>query len=455
MNELGLAKLRGVVRRRKVPIVAIAVGVIGVATGIILNIDPGFKAQAVIRIAEAQPAKEYVAPTVAEQMGERLKSLRLSVMARPIVSEAARQLDLFRHTKYSPDEVVDQIRARMDVKLEGEDTFLLTYADSTGERAQAIVNKVAELFMARHVEKRQQIASATVQTLQAEADALQPQLVEAERQVREFKLAHYGALPEQTEGNLRQLDQATMEINIQSTNLDTDLERRRQLLAAALSPLRHHEEVLAAQLYDSRTRYTDDNPEVQTIRAEYERVKTQRIADERDLYLKVRRANPELTALDGEIARTRAMLGGLRARQAEVRERVEETAKNAQQLAGLQVAYEALRDKVHLTISHLRDAQLAEGLERGLASLRFDLVEQAALPAHAASPNRPLLAAGALFLALAVGLGIGFALDAGDTSFRDEEQVRLYTPDIPVLAAVPRAPFHAGNGAQHMPKVEA
>ena len=72
-----------------------------------------------------------------------------------------------------------------------------------------------------------------------------PQLDEADKAVREFKIEHYGSLPEQQEGNLRTLDQTTMELNIQSTNLDMDQERRRALLAAALSPLRHHEETLA------------------------------------------------------------------------------------------------------------------------------------------------------------------------------------------------------------------
>src|SRR5689334_5649739 len=173
MSELGIAKVRGVSRRRKIPIIATMVGVLGVAAAIIYQVEPGYKASAVIRIAEVQPAKEYVAPTVAEQIGERLKSLRLAVMARPIVTQAARDLDLFKHEpKKRPDELVEDMRSRMDVKLEGEDTFLLTYVDSTPERAQAVVNRVAEIFMKQYVDHREQVASATTQALRAEVDAL-------------------------------------------------------------------------------------------------------------------------------------------------------------------------------------------------------------------------------------------------------------------------------------------
>jgi uncharacterized protein involved in exopolysaccharide biosynthesis len=455
MNELGLRKLRGVLRRRKVAVVATAIGVLGVGAAIVIQLEPGYRAQAVIRAAEAQPARDYVAPTVAEQMGERLRSLRLAVMARPLVEEAARELDIFRHfPKVRPDEVVEQIRSRMDVKLEGEDTFLLIYTDSDPDRAKALCNRVAELFMRAHVERRQKMASATTQALREETTMLAPQVEDAARAVQKFKLEHYGALPEQQEGNMRTLDQTTMELNIQSTNLDYDLERRRQLLQSAMSPLRHHEETLAGELYEARTRYTDDSAEVRRIRNEYERLKQARVEEERDLYQKVRRSNPELVALDGEIRRTRSIVDGLRARQKEVRARVEATAKNSQALALVQSAYDGLQAKYTATLAHLRDAELAENLERGLGPLRFDLVEAAAAPAHPLTPNRPLLAVGALLLALGLALGVGFALDAGDTSFRDPDQLRAFTPDIPILACVPRATFHSPDG-RTKPKAEA
>lgn len=444
MNELGIAKIRGVWRRRKVPIIATVVGVLGVAAALISQVAPGYKAEAVIRAAEVQPAKEYVAPTVAEQMGERLKSLRLAVMARPIVTEAARQLGLI-HDQDKADAVVDDIKSRMDVHVEGSDTFVLTYADPSPERAKAVVNKVAELFMHHHSEERQLAADATVKAFQKEVDTLKPQLVAADAAVRAYKAKHYGALPEQEEGNLRTLDQTTMEINIQSTNLDLNRERRRQLLAAAMSPLRHQEETLATQLYDARTQYTDDNPVVRRVKAEYDRVHGERLADEKALTAKVRHSNPELVALDGQIARTSAMLSGLRQRQKEVRQRVEATARNGQDLAALQTTYDSLKEKYSSTLSHLRDAELAAGLEKGLAQLRFDLVEGAALPQQAISPNRALLGVGALLLALALGMGIGFALDASDPAVREPEQLRDLASTTPILAVIPKVDLPRGS----------
>jgi uncharacterized protein involved in exopolysaccharide biosynthesis len=447
-SEVGIHKVRGVVRRRTLAVVATALGVGGVAAVLLWQIPPTYRAQAVIRVLEAQPAKEYVAPTVAEQIGERLKSLRLGVMARPVVADAAAQLDLFRLSPArTHEEVVDALRERMDVKVEGDDTFLLTYSDSDPERARALTNRVADLFMKQQVARREQIASATVDALRADVEAVRPEMDHAAQVVREVKLKHYGALPEQQEGNLRTLDETTMEINIQATNLDVELEHRRQLLASALSPLRHQEETLAGFLYEARTKYTDEHPEVERIRAEYEQVKRERINDERDLSQKLRAANPELAALEREIARSRALLGGLRGRQAEVRRRVDETAKNAEELAHITAAFEMLRDKYHGTSQRLRDAELALELERNLAGLRFDLVEGASLPHRAGAPDRPLLGFAAALLALSLGLGVGFLLDAQDHTVRGSADLTDLGPLPPILATVPRT--SAGKHSRH------
>ena len=182
----------------------------------------------------------------------------------------------------------------------------------------------------------------------------------------------------------------------------------------------------------------------------------QRVEDERGLNDKVRRNNPELMALEGEIGRTKAMLAGLRARQSDVRKRVDATARNGQALAELQSTYDGLKEKYSLTLSHIRDAELAQGLEKGLASLRFDLVEGASAPEHAMSPNRPLLGLGALLLAVALGLGVGFALDASDSSIRDPEQLRDLTVTTPILAVIPKIDLPKGSYLNtHGPKAEA
>ncbi len=436
-SEQGWARVVGVLRRRRLPIAAVAAAVLAVGALVVARLPSAYRASAVVRAVEAQPAKEYVAPTMMEPVGERLKTERLQVMARPILVATAQALDLPAKLHQPLDEVVDDMRARMEVKVEGEDTFLLSYEDRDPERARAVVDAVAARFMADQLQRRQEVAKATVAAIQGELTALRPQLDALEDKVRDFKLSHYGALPEQQESNLRALDQATMEVDIQSTNLDLENERRRQLLAAAMSPLRHQEDILETALHDAKTRYTPDHPEVKRIAAELQALHDQRLSDENELRGAMHKHNPELLALDGEIRKTESLIAGLRQRQADVRKRVDETAKNAQALARLSTDFEVVKTRYQAALGRLHEAELASGLEQGLRPYRYRLVEGAATPRIAVRPNRPLWALGVLAAAVALALALGFALDRRDRRIHEVVEAEALAPSGKVLACIP------------------
>jgi uncharacterized protein involved in exopolysaccharide biosynthesis len=436
ISEHGIHRIRGMLRRRRLSVAAAAAAVLVGSALFIGKTERVYRASAVLRALESQPAKEYVAPTMAEQVGERLKTLRLAVMARPILDAVVADLHLDRAYGKSAPEVVDEMRTRMEVKVEGEDTFLLTYEDSDAVRAREVVNQVVNRFIADQVERRNEVATATERALRDEVERLRPQLAQLEGKVRDFKLAHYGSLPEQQEENLRTLDQTTMEVNIQATNLDLEEEHRRQLLLSAMSPMRHQEDQLATQLHEALTKYTPDHPEVHSIQSELSRVREARLVDERRLRANAG-ADPELVALDGQISRSRAQVHALRSRQAEVRSRLADTAKNGQALMALTTDLDAVRAKYQGAIGKLHEAELAVKLEQGLRGLRYDTVEGAAQPMHPVRPNRPLMALGALALAALLGLGVGFAKDFADTSIHTPDELAALGHPVDVLACVP------------------
>jgi uncharacterized protein involved in exopolysaccharide biosynthesis len=436
ITEQGYARLRGVLRRRRLPIVAVSLATLAIAVVVIGRLEPRFRAQAVVRALEAQPSKEYVAPSVGEPYGERLKTLRLELLSRPLLARIADEQGLVTAGK-TRDQVIDGMRAHLEVKVEGEDTFLVTYEDRDPAHAQSVVNRLAALFMDEQVERREAMASATERSLSEEAKQLGPEVTRLEKEIRDFKLKHYGSLPEQQEQNLRLLDQTTMEINIQSTNLDMENQRRRELIAASMSPLRHQEDLLATSLHEARTQYTEEHPEVRRISAELDRTRKARIDEERQLRHTARLHSPELLSLESEIDRTTSMLSALRKRQDEVRSRVSATAKNGQDLAGLQADYDTVHGKHQAVVGRLREAELATRLEHGLAGLRYSLVEGAVLPTSPVHPNRPLLGLGAILLALALGLGVGFALDRADSRIYAPSELAALGRPLELLACVP------------------
>ena len=451
ITEQGFARVRGVLRRRRLPIVAVAVVSLAAAVVVIGKLQPRYRAAAVVRALEAQPAREYVTPTVAEPLGERLKTLRLGLLARPLLGEVGDELGMTQGK--NRDQVVDGMRSRLEVKVEGEDTFLITYEDSDPARAQQVVNGVARRFMDRQVAYRRDLANATTKALADEVERLRPAVEKSEKALRDFKLAHYGSLPEQQEQNLRMLDQTTVEVNIQETNLDLGNEHRRQLIIGSFSPMRHQEEVLLTQLHEVRTKYVADHPEVRRVEKEYSATKAARIEEERTLRAQARAHNPELVSLEGELQRTQAILAGLRSRQEELRRRVNDTAKNGQVVAALQADYDAIHGKQQNVISRLRDAELSSGLERGLANLRYDLVESASLPSSSVFPNRPLLGMVALLLCLGLSLSVGFALDRADSKIYSPAELVTLDRPIEVLACIPD--IEGGERRSNRPRPQA
>ncbi len=410
-SERGYARIRGVVHRHRRPVLLVVGCAAVLGELVVWLLPPTYRASAVVRAVEAQPAKDYVAPSVLEPLGERIKSLRIAAMARPILTQVAKELDLPTALRRPLEEVVEAMRSQMEVKLEGEDTFLLTYEDPDRNRAHTVLDRVANRFIQRQIEQRTALAETAVRAIANEVDRIRPLFEGSEQTLREFRQLRYGALPEQQESNLRALDQATLEVNIQATNWNYEQERRRQLLSAALSPLRHQEDLLETEFHTARTRYTPAHTEVQRIVLELDRVRTQRQHDEAQLRAQLHQSSPELAAIESEIRRTESTIAALRTRQKQVRGRVEATAANGEVLAHLNTEHEVLHHRLQTALGRLHESQLALGVERAFADQRYALIEGSSVPLRPVRPNRPLFALLALVAALVLGISVGFGLD--------------------------------------------
>jgi capsular polysaccharide biosynthesis protein len=82
------------------------------------------------------------------------------------------------------------------------------------------------------------------------------------------------------------------------------------------------------------------------------------------------------------------------------------------------------------------EAQRATDLEKKQEGEQFRVLDPANLPERPSFPNRPLFAAGGLGGGLALGLGITFLLELGNSSMRSERDVE-FALRLPVLAMVP------------------
>src|SRR4029079_570284 len=91
-------------------------------------------------------------------------------------------------------------RTQSDPEL---DAFDIVYLDRTGERAQRVAEKLAQVFVEEHSRSREVQAEGTTEFLGAQQRAAQDRIADLEKRLRASKELHMGKLPEQTLANLQ------------------------------------------------------------------------------------------------------------------------------------------------------------------------------------------------------------------------------------------------------------
>jgi protein tyrosine kinase modulator len=439
-RELGMARLIGVVKRRRWPVVVTTLLVAATGLAAVKFMPPIWQARAVVRIDDPKPAHDYVAPIVPEQELERLKSARLAFLALPVVETAAEKVSMLspRLTDLGRRQALGGISQRLDARLDGTDTFVLTYEDTDPALARAFLAALTEAFSARRGDELAVRAKATAEFFDHQVEALRPRVADMEAQVEKFRLSHYGSLPEQLDSNLRVLDETQMQAHTSAASLDMAWGRRREIMAEAQSPLRHQEEDVAKNVSVARTKYAADAPEIKNLEGELERVRAERVADEDAAARKIK-AGAELHTVDDQIGRFQNQLDELKGRTTELKGRIDQAAKNGEQLARMSLDRDVLRDRLKSLVAKQEEARLAASMVAGPeGQARIAVVEPAWVLGNPVKPSKPLFGLLAVLAALAVGLGVGFLLDTLDRRVRATEEVRDLLGDVPLFGVIPR-----------------
>lgn len=437
-HEMGWARVQGVVRRRRWPVVFTTLFAMGAGLLIVKQMAPIYQARTVVRINDPRPSREYVSPLATEPDGEKLKSARIGFLAQPVVALAADKVGMLpTEAGLERAKKLALISARLDARQEGEDTFVVTFEDRDPEQARAFLAALIEAHGARRSAEMSERAARTAAYLQAQVQDMRPRVSDMEATVEKYRLTHYGSLPDQLEPNLRVLDENEMTMHAIINSLDAAESRRRDVLSDAQSPLRHQEEQAARELSAARTRYAPDAPEIKTLETELAKVREDRHSDESAAQKRIQ-SSSELRNVNDQIGRLKGQIEEHRSRSAELRKRIEAAAKNGEAIARLALERDVMRDRFKSLVSKHEEAALAAGREAGVSGpARSTVIEPAWASANPVKPSKPLLALVALTIATLLGLAVGFTIDTLDRRVLAADDVRALTGDLPILAVVP------------------
>jgi polysaccharide chain length determinant protein (PEP-CTERM system associated) len=402
-----------------------------------------------------------------------------------------RDLDLYKDARKAGimEDVVQQMRSDIEVKLEGqESSFRVAYSSADPKTALKVTERLAALYIEENLRDREKLADNTSSFLESQLQDAKRRLLEQERKLEDYRHRYAGQLPSQLQGNLQSVQSAQMQVQALVEAMNRARERRllveRQLADAqalpadvtlpggrTLSPedpaalgAAQQLEAARARLEAARLRYTADHPDVleleQTIRdletkvrEEQGRPQEQRPAkslspSEIARQKRLKDLQAELEVIDHQLAAAQIEESRVRATIADYRAKIDAVPTRESELVELTRDYSTLQATYASLLAKQEDAKVAANLERRQIGEQFRILDPASLPArpHNQQQRLAVLVSGAVG-GLALGLLLVGFLEYRDTSFNCEDDV-LRTLSLPVLALVPRVDSDSEGSAR-------
>jgi polysaccharide chain length determinant protein (PEP-CTERM system associated) len=465
---------QNVFRRRKwwliVPIVAsILVGLL-----LVKVLPKEFKSTATLAVAGPVVSPNLVNQGAQLDNQERLRALTQQLVSTSMLSRVIQEEGL---GSGSDEKLIARVRQAVSISVPDPvaqvneprrlDSFIVSYSDPVPARAQAVTNRLVNVFVDENLKRRTANAEGTADFLTNQLQASQQRLSALEARLRSAKESYMGQLPEQTNANLSTLSGLRQQLEANATALRGEQDRlsmiERQLegirrgssdvifVPGANGPQASTPEsrvvLLQRQLADARAMYTDKHPEVQRLEEELRNARQDAQAErtkpesDRVQQLSLDPTYRQLTA-DREMSRLR--IRDMQRAETDLRRqigvyqaRVESAPRVEQQLAAVQRDYDLERQQYSELSSKLHAASIAESVEKNRSGEQFMVLYPATFPTEPVKPVpwRVMLIAAVAGICLGAGATLG--REYLDRSVHDVRELRDEF-QLPVLGEVTR-----------------
>src|ERR1051325_5386980 len=172
----------------------------------------------------------YVKSTVTAKMEDRLPSISSLILSRSRLERTVMDFNLYPaiRAQRTMDDVVERMRDDIEVKLEGQESFRVSYVSSDPAIARDVTSRLASLFIDENLRDRETLADQTNRFLESQVDEAKSRLVEHEKKLEEYRKKYAGELPTQLESNLQSI--RNTQLQLQATTEAINRARERRLL---------------------------------------------------------------------------------------------------------------------------------------------------------------------------------------------------------------------------------
>lgn len=457
-----------------------------------------YESKAIIRITPQQIPENMIPSAINQALSDRVTAMQQVILSRNVLTTIIKNFGLYKReqSRMPMEDVVEDMRKKILITPVGVSTtsantksipaFQVLYSYEDRILAQRVVQDLTTRFLDESIRNRTDATFQTAQFLQDEVNQAKKELDLTETKLADFRMQNNGKLPDQVEGNLRQMTA----LNSQVAFLDSQINRaqgdrlkfqseltimRERLLALKKEPehivapaprsekLYEVEREVAAlenALSVNRQRFTETHPDVVATKDRLEIVKKRRdeivkdeeakraaapnvkpvntlqVREQREVEENIQRIQSSIAALDTQIEQhgkeQRRNLDMARAFQG----RIESAPLGDRLFSELLREREMAKTKYLEMSSKLGKAQVAKEMEARKQGELLDILDPASLASRPTDPKREIVIPIGAAFGLLLGVAIAGAREMKNTSLKNLKDVRAYT-QMAILGSIP------------------
>ncbi|MBK5257918.1 MAG: hypothetical protein JJE39_17985 [Vicinamibacteria bacterium] len=379
----------------------------------------------------------------------RLQSIRQEILSRGRLVDLIGRFDLYPKMRpvVSQEAVVERMRHDVRIEAYGSDlgagrgtiSFALAYRGRDPGKVTQVANALTSSYIDEDSLLRERQTSSAASVLKSQLEDVRKKLAPQEAKIADFKKAHAGELPQQTDASFAAVERLEAQVQKISESRSAAVERRLALLRDGGEGAQGAEDLdrirlatLTLELADLRTRFSDRYPDVVHKKAEVDSL-TALVAKKP----RVDKTLPQLEQVNREIR-------GLQAEEARLKGEIGSHQRRIQGAPWLEQEYQALsrdyattRDFYDSLLKRYEEAQLAEVHEGRPQGQRLRLLDPAIIPTEPLAPDRFRLAMFGLIVSLGLAVVAVAVAERMDDSFHSVDDLKKHT-SVPILVRIPR-----------------
>ena len=451
-----------------------------VGYGITYFIAPQYVSQTLVLVEQQKVPESYVKAVVTEDLSGRLASMKEQITSRSRLQPIIERFNLFAGGKLSMDDRIDMTRRNIGItpiqseiaRTNGLPGFFISFKANDPRTAQLVCGEIQSLFVSENLSDRAASAAGTTDFLKGQLADAKAKLDEQDEKMRKFQQAYVGKLPGAEASNINmlttlntQLDAATQAL----TRMEQDKSYAESMLALQIQnqgtqtpehggsgPGAQQAELqqLLAQEADLTSRYTDDYPDVLTVRRKIRELR-QKIAEtpapttapapapspttsKATDSLGVQQLRAQMRSMDQAIAQKKHDQAAIQAQLHLYQERVAASPEIEEEYKAITRDNQTAQAFYDDLLNKIQTAKMATDLEKRQQGEQFRVMDEPNLPEAPSSPKRPVYVAGGFVLGLFLGLLIVGTLEYLDTAVRTERDIWAFTklPTLGVIAMI-------------------